>query len=220
MAEARRESRALSPLFKFHFRLASSRHSRRVDPVGVVEPLRRRDRVGLGAISANRTWNTPSFNEPTCMNLTVCWVLGMPAGKDWSRAAFLRSTASRSGWLTKVRFGTVSGRKSRPPALPGCAKSGGARAAPRASGLPRIADELLHRGSRQLRARTGHSGNSLDHLVGPRLKHGWYAKPECFGGFQVDDHFKDCRLDYREVGRFLPFEDASCIATDFAIGSS
>ena len=33
--------------------------------------------------------------------------------------------------------------------------SGGARVAPRASGLPQIADEFLQRGSRQLRAKNG-----------------------------------------------------------------
>jgi hypothetical protein len=54
--------------------------------------------------------------------------------------------------------------------------------------------------------------------VGARVKHGWYGESERFCGFQVDDHFEGCRLDYWEIGRFLAFEDASCIATHFAIG--
>src|SRR5512133_1909461 len=61
-------------------------------------------------------------------------------------------------------------------------------------------------------------GASLDHLVGARMKHRWHGEAECFCGFQVDDHFEGCRLDDGEIGRFLAFEDASCITTHLAIG--
>jgi len=50
------------------------------------------------------------------------------------------------------------------------------------------------------------------------MKHRWYGQAECFCCFQVDDHFEGCRLDDWEIGRFLAFEDASCITTHFAIG--
>src|ERR1044072_5432096 len=50
------------------------------------------------------------------------------------------------------------------------------------------------------------------------MEHRWYGETERLRGFQVDDQFEGCRLDDREISRFLAFEDASCITTHFAIG--
>jgi hypothetical protein len=59
----------------------------------------------------------------------------------------------------------------------------------------------------------------LDHLVGTREQSRRYLDADRLGSFEVDYEFKARRLDNRQVGGFLTFEDApsipSCFSTDF-----
>jgi hypothetical protein len=47
------------------------------------------------------------------------------------------------------------------------------------------------------------------HLVGEREQRGRHVDRERLGGREIDDHFESCRLQDRQVGRFLALEDAA-----------
>src|SRR5215469_8509614 len=53
----------------------------------------------------------------------------------------------------------------------------------------------------------------FDHLVRPREQRGWHVQAEGSCGRQVDDELEFARLNHRQVGRLLAFEDAAGIDT-------
>ena len=59
----------------------------------------------------------------------------------------------------------------------------------------------------------GARGRLFDHLVGAGEQGRWNFDADCFGGLQIDDEFEFACLDYRQVCRFLPLENAADIDT-------
>src|SRR5215831_10508099 len=59
--------------------------------------------------------------------------------------------------------------------------------------------------------------HSLDHLVGECEQLVWNGEAKRLRGLEIDDKFELRRLQNRQIGRFLPFENAADIDTDLAI---
>src|SRR3954470_6954202 len=59
---------------------------------------------------------------------------------------------------------------------------------------------------------------SLDHLIGAREQLWRHVDAEGSRGRQVDDELEFARLDHRQVGRLLAFEDTTGIDTGLPVG--
>src|SRR6516162_8545851 len=62
--------------------------------------------------------------------------------------------------------------------------------------------------------------HSFDHLVGDGEHSGWNIKAEHFCGLEIDHQLELGRLQHRQVGRFLAFENAANVDSNLSIGIS
>jgi hypothetical protein len=65
----------------------------------------------------------------------------------------------------------------------------------------------------------GHKRTSqlFDHLIGNVQQTKWHSEPKRFGGLEIDDQLEPGRLQDRQVGRLLAFEDSADIGADLRI---
>ena len=57
----------------------------------------------------------------------------------------------------------------------------------------------------------------FDHLIGNVQQTKWHSEPKRFGGLEIDDQLEPGRLQDRQVGRLLAFEDSADIGADLRI---